>query len=319
MGYSTVAMASMTGFLQEWHNAEPFVVAHTSGSTGAPKSIRLLKSDMRASATATNRFFGIHSGSVLAIPLSADYIAGKMMAVRTDVAGCRLLELPVSNDVDIKEHVDLLAVVPSQIKSLLLNPDAPQLVRNLLIGGAPLNDDLARQVTDAGFSAYLGYGMTETCSHVALRKIGNDDIFHAMPGISFSTDSRGCLIIESRNFSWKKLVTNDVVELVSAQSFRWLGRFDNVINSGGIKLHPEELEKEYRERIPSLPPFYLIGETDAMLGQRLVMVAENPDDRLLDNIREIISDHRKTPKRIISVTSLPQAANGKLRRILPAE
>lgn len=106
---------------------------------------------------------------------------------------------------------------------------------------------------------------------------------------------------------------------MSAKSFRWLGRFDNVINSGGIKLHPEELEKEYRERIPSLPPFYLIGETDDTLGQRLVMVAENPEDILLDNIREIISDHHKTPKRIISVTSLPQTANGKLRRILPAE
>lgn len=310
-------MASISGFLAEWHNDSRYVEAHTSGSTGSPKVMKLLKADMRVSAEATNKFFEITSSSTLAIPLSAEYIAGKMMAVRADVARCRLLELPVSNDIRLSARVDLLAVVPSQVPSLLSNPDAPRLVKNLLVGGAPIGDDMAHRLSRAGFSAYLGYGMTETCSHVALRKIGDGDIFHAMPGIRFRSDSRACLVIESKHFSWKTLTTNDVVELVSDLSFRWLGRADNVINSGGIKLHPEILEREYGELMPGLPPFYLVGEPDEKLGQRLVMVAENPCGNLLDMIRTTIADHCKTPKRIIAVNNLPRTQNGKIKRILP--
>ncbi len=306
----------MNDFLDEWHNASNTVEAHTSGSTGKPKRIELLKSDMRASAEATINYFGINRESILAIPLSADYIAGKMMAVRADMAGCRLLELPVSNTVSIDTSVDLLAVVPSQIPSLL-ESTRPTLVKNLLIGGAPLSDDMESRIVAAGFNAYIGYGMTETCSHVALRKLGEDGSFKAMDGISFSTDSRGCLVIHSSQFSWKELVTNDMVELVSSQSFKWLGRADNVVISGGLKLHPELLEKEYARLIPGLPPFYLTGEANEKWGQCLVMVAENPSEGLLEQIRLMLDDRRKAPQKIVAVEELPRTANGKVRRILP--
>ena len=308
-------MATVADFMREWDAPDEYVTAHTSGSTGTPKTIRLLKSDMRVSARATNTFFGIGAGSVLGLPLSVDYIAGKMMAVRAHEAGCRLVELPVSNEITVPESIDLLAVVPSQIPSLLLSGTADR-VRHLLVGGAPLSAEAAGALTDCGVDAWLGYGMTETCSHVALRRIADDDnLYHAMPGISFSVDGNGCLTIESERFSWHRLVTRDVVELQSPQTFRWLGRADNVINSGGIKIHPESLEAEIRGALPWLPSFYIVGEPDARWGSRPVMVAEGPIDIAL--VKSVLRDRRTAPARVVVVGTLPTTSNGKLLRRLP--
>lgn len=308
----------MTDFLDEWHSDEDFVVAHTSGSTGMPKKIHLPKSDMKVSALATNTFFGINKNSVLALPLSLDYIAGKMMAVRAELAGCRLIELPVSNRIELPCQIDLLPVVPSQLPSLIENSEAPALIRNLLIGGAPLSESMAKELVSCGFNAWLGYGMTETCSHVALRKIGEPPLFHAMPGVSFETDSRGCLVINSEKYTWRQLVTNDIVRLEGKDSFEWLGRYDNVVNSGGIKIHPEILEKEIQNLIPEIPPFYLVGEPDEKWGQRLVMVVENAPEGLNEKLKALLPDKKTMPKRIISVSQLPRTASGlKVKRIIP--
>lgn len=309
-------MASVRDFLSEWRDSKPYIEARTSGSTGTPKSIRLLKDDMLQSAKATNEFFGIGRDSVLGLPLSVGYIAGKMMVVRAQLAGCRLLELPVSNHVEVNTPVDLLSVVPTQLDSLLDQANSEKLIRNLLIGGAPLSAEYERRLLSRGFSAWLGYGMTETCSHVAIRRIGEDDVFHAMPGISFSHDDRGCLIVNSPSFSWHELATNDVVELLSPTAFRWLGRYDNVVNSGGVKLHPEALEKEYRRLIPDLPDFFLMGEPDEVLGQHLVMVMENPPAGIVENIKARLLDRKTAPKRLVAVAALPRGANGKVRRIV---
>ena len=310
-------MASMNDFLAEWRSDVPYIEAHTSGSTGTPKSIRLLKTDMRVSAEATNRFFGITHDSVLAIPLSADYIAGKMMAVRADVAGCRLIEMPVSNSVVIDTHIDLLAIVPSQVESVLANVDVARKVGNILVGGGPLSQSRAMALTESGIPSFLGYGMTETCSHVALRRIGADGRYHAMPGVSFEADGRGCLVIISGKYSWKRIVTNDVARILSPDTFEWLGRYDNVVISGGIKLHPEKIEQEIKAALPHMPEFYLVGEPDEKWGSRLVMVIEDAPDSLTDDLLGSGIDRRKLPKRIVSVKKLPQCANGKLRRIVP--
>ncbi len=313
-------MAQLDDFISEWLSDLEYVEAHTSGSTGIPKNIRLLKSDMRSSAIVTNNFFGIDKQSVLALPLSLDYIAGKMMAVRAMIAGCRLLQLPVSNEVVITERVKLLSVVPSQLESLLANPNAPDLVDNLLIGGAPLDDTTRRRVNAAGFKAYIGYGMTETCSHVALRSLADDNsIYHGMLGIRFRTDSRGCLVIDSNRFSWETLITNDVVNLLDETSFQWLGRADNVINSGGVKLHPEMLENEILRQLPTLPPFFLTSKPDERWGERLVMVVEcNPAEahEFLEKISRLNLPRYGCPKEIISVDVLPRTSNGKLKREL---
>lgn len=303
----------MNDFIEEWNSPEPYITAHTSGSTGIPKPIRLLKSDMITSAKATNEFFGITSESILACPLSFDYIAGKMMAVRSIVANCWLIELPVSKNVSLQQEVDLLPVVPMQLDSIFRDSESLGKIRNLLIGGAPLSSNDEHLLIEKGVNAWVGYGMTETCSHVALRHVG-DDVYHAMPRITFETDSRGCLLICSDRFSWSRLVTNDCVELVGSNQMRWLGRADNVINSGGIKLHPEKIEAEIRKLIPDMPDFYLCGEPDETLGMRLVMVAECEDESILEQIRSAITNHRYVPKRIICVDKLPRTASGKVIR-----
>lgn len=311
-------MATIKDFLKEWYSADDFVIAHTSGSTGIPKHIKLLKRDMVASAEATNRFFGITGDSVLVSPLSTDYIAGKMMVVRAEIAGCRLIEIPVSNHIELPCAADLLPVVPSQIPSILENPDADRMIRNLLIGGAPLSDKLAQAVKSRGINAWLGYGMTETCSHVALRKVGEDAVFTAMPGVEFQTDARECLVIRSNKYSWGELVTNDVVRLIDKHRFEWIGRFDNVINSGGIKIHLESLEREISTLLPGLPEFYLVGVPDEKWGTALAMVAVNPPADIMEKLKATFPDKKKLPKKIFVVNNLPVTANGgKIRRVVP--
>lgn len=313
-------MESLAEFQAQWLDVKDFIVAHTSGSTGTPKEIHLPKADMVSSARATNHFFGITADSVLALPLSIDYIAGKMMAVRAFEAGCRLLQLPVSNRFTIAEPVDLLSVVPSQLECLLAQPHAPALVRNLLIGGAPLSDELRRRTVAAGFNAYIGYGMTETCSHVALQRLDADCTYTAMPQVHFATDSRGCLVIRSDRFTWKELITNDVVQLISPKQFRWLGRADHAINSGGVKIHPEQIEALIRAQLPDLPPFYLIGKPHATLGSEVILVIETTQpaaDAILRRIAALDLPRYSHPRQAIAVATLPRTPNGKLRRILP--
>ena len=312
-------MASVAGFIEEWENDSPYITAFTSGSTGVPKEIRLLKADMISSATATNKFFGITETSALALPLSIEYIAGKMMVVRAITAGCTLLELPVSNNILIDRDVDLLSIVPTQLESVLKIKNAKQRIHNLLIGGAPLSTDQEKSIADSGIRAWLGYGMTETCSHVALRRIGHDETFHAMPGVTFSLDERNCLVVHSERFSWKTLITNDVAELISPSAFIWIGRADNIINSGGLKLQPEMIEKTIRISFPDLAPFYITSEPDPVLGNRLVMVGECIPISFLDLLKKAIPDHKILPKRIITVQKLPQLSNGKIKRLHPSE
>lgn len=310
-------MEALNAFYREWDSPEAYVRAHTSGSTGEPKPVLLLKEDMRVSARATNSFFGLGPGCVMALPLSLDYIAGKMMAVRARLAECRMLCMPVSNEVMPPEPVDLLAVVPSQVSSLLRN-GSYRLVRNLLIGGAALPQTTERALLEAGVEAFVGYGMTETCSHVALRRIGSD-VYTAMPGISFGTDRRGCLVIMSDKFSWRRLVTNDVVSLEEHGAFRWLGRADNVINSGGIKIHPERLEAEISGLLPGLAPFYVAGEADSTWGQCAVVVMERGGEPLdLCRLKDMLADPRHCPRRVVYVESLPRTPGGtKIRRLAP--
>lgn len=314
-------MEQLKDFLSEWQSNEPTIRAHTSGSTGKPKEINLLKTDMLLSARNTNTFFGIDSNSVLGLPLSIDYIAGKMMVVRSLLADCRLRLFPISNTLVVDERVDLLSVVPSQVASLIRDSKSLRNVSNLLIGGAALNSNLEHEIIKSGVSAYIGYGMTETCSHVALRRLGDiSKAYLAMSGIRFSTDNRGCLVIHSSDFSWKSIATNDIVELLNGTSFVWRGRFDNVINSGGIKLHPEEIEKGLSTIIDN--PFYIVGHPSDKWGECVALVVEgNYAD--LQMIQERLADLNFPkgwkPTIVVGVETLPRTANGKIRRVAVAE
>ena len=308
-------------FLREWLSGDSFIMARTSGSTGKPKEIRLPKSDMRASARATNRFFGIGRDSFLLCPLSADYIAGKMMIVRALEAGCGLLMTEPSNHLGntinkiAAEYglIDLLPLVPSQCESSIAETDC-RAIRNIIVGGAPVSPETEKQLTGLPCSVWATYGMTETCSHVAVRPMGSP-LYEAMPGISFSADEDGKLAIIAPEYSFSTLPTNDVVELADSRHFRWLGRADNVVNSGGIKIFPEQLERELAPLIPF--PFYFKGEPDAKWGTRLVLVAHcrrHEAERLARLCRHHLPPY-SVPKDIRCVEKIPATANGKIRRV----
>lgn len=333
-------------FMEEWGSACSYVAAHTSGSTGAPKEIRLLKSDMIHSARATNRAFGINADSLLVCPLSASYIAGKMMIVRAIEAGCRLVTEQPSNHplFDDYGEIDLLPIVPAQIPGLL-DSKYVQHVRNVIIGGAPISVRQEQLICDtAPFRAFATYGMTETCSHVALRRLGTSE-FTAMPGVTFSVDVRGCLTIHSDGgYSFSRLQTNDVVDLLDAHTFIWRGRADNVVISGGLKLFPEDIEKIVSAAI-SLPPFFIAGRPSDKWGQELVMIIERPDsatnsdgfpkaiaskdirentgtvfenltsESMMAILRKILPSVKR-PKEIIFVSQIPRTSSGKLIRRL---
>lgn len=306
-------------FLKEWESDSDYILAHTSGSTGKPKEIRLLKEDMRQSARATNRFFGIGPDSLLVSPLSAGYIAGKMMIVRALEAGCRLIEETPSNHPLKSEYgtVALLPIVPSQIPGLL-ESEYVRNVQNVIVGGAPMSPVQEQLLMSAlTMNAYATYGMTETCSHVALRKIGCQ-YYQALPGVRFEVDNRSCLKIIALDFSFKELQTNDVVKLEDVTHFQWKGRVDNVIISGGIKIFPEEIERELSGRIPL--SFYFIGEPDDKWGQKLIMKVEysSADLKTIESkIRNILESNLPRyhqPKEIIFLKEFPRTSSGKILR-----
>lgn len=315
-------MDRLNEFIEEWRNGREYVEAHTSGSTGTPKAIQLLKSDMRTSARATCAFFGIGPQSAVGMALSADYIAGKMMAVRALESGARLVVVEPSNDIRLAPEdgvVDLFAIVPSQAACFVRHPEYAELVRNLLIGGAAPADEDLRALELAGYTVWISYGMTETCSHVALAR-GDDSrrIFRAMPGVRFEQAEDGRLVIDAPAFSFGRLQTNDLVELIDDRRFRWRGRADGVINSGGIKFVPEELEALYRPFMSCR--FYVSHIPDAKWGEAIAVVAEaDSEGEVMAALRSGIPDHRRLPKRIFCVDRLPEASNGKIRRLTPAE
>lgn len=308
-----MTQAEIDSFLIEWNNPDPYVRAHTSGSTGKPKVILLLKSDMRHSARATNAFFGINSLSVLSTPLSAAYIAGKMMIVRALEAGCRLLPMPASLELRLDgTPIDLLAIVPAQIPALLRDANIGS-VKALLVGGAEIPPELKSLILKAGVKVFESYGMTETCSHVALRALGTES-FEAMPGVSFKTGRNGNLLIEAAGYNWQELETRDVVKLLDSRHFIWRGRLDNVINSGGIKLYAEELEKEYAPAMDGRE-YYVAPESHSVWGQAVVLVVKGPEDKdLAARISVIVSSRKRRPKKIMFVAELPRTAGGKIIR-----
>ncbi len=307
-------------FQKEWLSSETTIQAHTSGSTGIPKQILLAKNDMLNSAKATNRFFGIDRHSYLFSPLSANYIAGKMMYVRAYEAACTFISespsnMPLKKLPDGIERIDLMCVVPSQAENLLNNDLAKNNVKNVIVGGAPMTERLETQLSEMPWNTYVTYGMTETCSHVALRKAGSQ-VYNALPEIQFSTDRRNCLIISAPAFSFGTLVTNDVVHIESPTSFKWIGRYDNVINSGGIKFCPEELETLLAKELPV--PFYIHNVPHDKWGETVGLTLEDPHNKIptetiLGICRNLLPRYA-VPSVINRVAELPRTANGKLRR-----
>lgn len=323
------ASPAVSAFIEEYLSDKPYVVAHTSGSTGAPKEIHLLKADMEASARLTNEFFSLNADSLFYLSLSPRYIAGKMMIVRALQLGASIIEETPSNtplaDYDGSRRISLAAFVPSQIQYLLNNPEKLALIDAMIIGGSKLAPRLEHWLAEYGVNAYLTYGMTETCSHVALAPVSKlEKPFKALGEITFCVDDRNCLVIDAPHLSTKHYVTNDVVDLLDSRNFLWRGRFDNVINTGGIKIFPEEIEQKLASLFPSIR-FFITSQPSEKWGEEPVIALEysslpegmvkrgDVQPALIEKMRQILPAH-SIPRKYVAVRHFSETTTNKIIR-----
>ena len=266
----------VTSFIKSWGNVEKVIAIHTSGSTGKPKNIELAKEKMQISARKTLEYFKIEKGSRALLCLSLETIAGKMMLVRSLIGGLKLHVVTVSTNpiLALKTPIDFVALVPMQLEAAVDTAvEKLKSIKTILVGGAPVSEELIQKLKDKKITVFQSYGMTETISHVAIRKIGfeTEEYYEALPGITFNSDDQR-LIIDYPEVLSEKLRTNDCVNLIDSKHFQYLNRYDFIINTGGIKVNPEEIELKLKPLLKQ--PFFIWFVKDVHLGQKIVLVVQ---------------------------------------------
>lgn len=316
-------------FITEWLSGRENFQQHTSGSTGTPKPITISRSQMAASSRMTEEALELKKGYHALTCLSPQYIAGKMMLVRSFLSGMKIIATePTSNpfkNIPLHQPVDFAALVPYQLREILNSDQAAYLnrMRTIIVGGATVDDNTICDIQAYGCNIYATYGMTETISHIALRLLNGSkatENFKTLKGISIEADDRSCLVIKWDQLP-DKIITNDIIELTGDNTFRWLGRWDNVINSGGIKIIPEKLEASISKIFTQLKienRFFVDGLSDDKLGTRIVLFVEgaiNTDtiQRLKDIMTSTIPKY-EIPKEVLPVKSFVFTENGKINR-----
>ncbi len=311
-------------FIQEWLNDSSIISVETSGSTGKPKTILLEKQKMVHSALATGKYFKLQTNQKALLCLPSHYIAGKMMIVRAFVLQLNLILVePSSCPLKNINHtnIEFAAMVPFQVEeSITHTPNEIKNIHQLIIGGAPIHPNLYLKLQYISIKFYATYGMTETITHVAVKLLNGmakDSFFQALPNVTFSQDDRNCLIINAPHVLDDVIITNDIVQLFSDNQFRWIGRYDNVINSGGIKLHPEEIEKQLNSIIKI--PFFVASAPHKTLGEQIILIIEkdhiskNKQIVLLAQMQEVL-DKYEVPKKIKCITPFIKTKTGKIQR-----
>ncbi len=302
------------------------LTVQTSGTTGPPKRITVPVGDLVASAELTGRTFDLRPGDRVLHCLPSGFVAGKMMLVRAFVLG---LDLHVADPrgsvlagLDPGQRFRFAAMVPLQL-ARGLDDDAAGLAGrfdHVLLGGGPVSTSLAERVRESGTTVHLGYGSTETLTHVALRTLsgtGAGVTFTAVGECHFARDPRGCLVVYTPHLSSFQHVTNDLVELVDERHFRWLGRHDNVILCGGRKVFPEQLEARTAALIAE--PHFFSGVPDERLGQSVMLTIET-DRPQQDVIPEVMArlmgvlHPHEMPRHIRTLPRFDRTGTGKIRR-----
>ena len=350
-------------FFEEWNSASDEVLVHTSGSTGEPKPMRVSKQRMLASARATCDFLGLQRGDKALLCLPLDYIAGKMVVVRAIERGLTLIEGEANGHplVSLSSKIKLAAMVPMQVYNTLeVEEEAARLrhIEHLLIGGGAIDDKLEHRIrsltpdtqphpltpsprgegeacgregshipehlNDQTPKVWCTYGMTETLSHVALRRVNGPDAslwYTPLPGVSVSLSHDNTLIIDYPQVCDKPLHTHDVAVLRSMEDsltgrtitqFRILGRTDNIICSGGLKIQAEEVEGLLRGKLPV--PYIITSCRDEKLGEKVVLLAECMNESECESICRSALPHHYVPRKFVFVDSIPMTANGKVAR-----
>ena len=344
--FSKTISFEVAQFLENWFNEKFFIEVKTSGSTGTPKIIQLQKMHMINSAKATGEFFNLFENTTALLCMSVTFIAGKMMLVRALTLGWQLdIIEPTSSPLNnISKDYDFSAMVPLQVSNSLKNIHK---IKKLIVGGGVVSNDLLLKIQSLKTEIFATYGMTETVTHIAIKKLNNFQNFNSfgveksknmipsqaendvkschaehvsvshyitLPNIKISTDSRGCLVIDAPKICDKKVITNDLVELISETEFKWLGRYDSIINSGGIKLIPEQIEEKLSKIISER--FFITGILDAFLGEKLVLIIEGASNlNLAKKVKQLSSLSKfEKPKEIYFISKFIETPTQKVNR-----
>ena len=347
---------TLEDFLSEWNNDSDRVLVHTSGSTGKPKPMMVEKKRMLNSARITCDFLGLKPGDSALLCMSLDYIAGKMVVVRSIERHLHLISVSPSGHPlkDINEEITFAAMVPMQVYNTLQVPEERERlthIRHLIIGGGAIDASLEKELRSlpGNIAIWSTYGMTETLSHIALRRINGDEAsewYQPFDSVKISQTDEGCLVIDAPLVCAETLVTNDIVEIepyiynkvekhdkeekhdkVEKLRFRIKGRKDNVICSGGIKIQIEEVEALLKPHLEK--PFMLAKKKDEKFGEIAVLLTEDEDLKKVEaTIRRLLSgksdDSNKSseskshkywiPREFRYVEHLPLTETGKPKR-----
>jgi O-succinylbenzoic acid--CoA ligase len=270
-------------FINLWLKGKQLFEIKTSGSTGKPKVVSISRRQMELSAQNTINALGINADDTALVTMDTKFIGGKMMIVRALEARMDMvIQEPSANPFrylpdDLK--VDFTALVPLQIQaSIDHDPEKLNQIKYILIGGASLLPDMEVKIQELKPTVYHTFGMTETVSHIALRRlngINKSDLYTAFENVDLSLDERGCLRIKSEITNNLEVISNDIVEIINPKQFKWLGRVDNVINSGGVKIQIEELEQQLGALIDKNLRFFVYGIPDKKLGEKAVLLIES--------------------------------------------
>lgn len=326
-GSATEFEKSTLRFCQSWLLGQKEFAINTSGSTGPPKEIILTREAMEQSARMTIAALKLKSRGTSLVCLDTKYIAGQMMLVRSLINDMNMIAVePTANPIaDLAQQIDFTALVPYQLEHVLdQSSEKMNQVRCAIIGGASISHALREKTKKSTCAIFATYGMTETISHVALQKINGidaQDHFEALRGIQLRLDNRGCLCIRANHLG-EEIITNDLVEMIGDKKFKWLGRIDNVINSGGLKIIPEKVEavlERVFQKLNVSNRFFVAGMPDEKFGQRVVVVCEGPalDQKIqstaLENVNRLLSKY-ETPKEFLFISTFAETANGKINR-----
>jgi o-succinylbenzoate---CoA ligase len=327
---------SVLAFCHEWLQGKDSFTLSTSGSTGTPKQITITRNQLKASALLTANKIGLHQNDTSLICLDVRYIAGIMMMVRSLEVGMNMVVVaPSSNPlekVSPSDKIDFTAMVPLQVETILKSPQRDRLneIGIVLIGGAALNAKTIKKIEVMKCCFYATYGMTETISHIALQKLNGESAqhyFETLAGITLSKDERDCLVIYAPHVSDKPIITNDLIEFVTPSKFHWLGRFDSIINTGGIKVIPEKVESSIDSILSTMDfnrRFFIASLPDELYGKSVNLFIEGSplspesEEMLQQTLKSTLSRFER-PKSIRYIETFAETETGKINKIKTVE
>ena len=324
--FSTEFEQSTLTFCRQWLNGQQAFSLQTSGSTGQPKTIEVSREQMESSAAGTIPFFNLRPGDTALVCLSTAYIAGKMMLVRALEGNMKIVAVdPGGNPLEkITDTIDFMAVVPLQLKNIMEDESTLAKLKTIahtIVGGAPVTYALQQAVRLTKANVYATFGMTETLTHIALKQLSPDpeDCYTVIKNVTIGQDARGCLTVQGPVTNNELLITTDLIDQVSERKFRWLGRIDHIINSGGIKIPIEVLEEKIAQVMFELrldSRFFVYSQPDQQLGERVMLLIESSEPFTNElQVALTLSLHKyELPKSIDYVGKFVETPTGKVDR-----